>query len=133
MNFEHFSACRPIAGDLDFGVTDAQPRTVWQLHDRHAFDGDVLAQNARFDGHAALRQLIDRFGVQNADLALWSAGVSVTLETEVGDEPALRLGELAKLFLGVRIDRNQTRMHYTQWYSFSASWLLTFDQAGILP
>src|SRR3979411_1011853 len=44
VDLEPFPARRPIAGDLELRLADAQPRPVMELHHGHALDGNVLAQ-----------------------------------------------------------------------------------------
>ena len=102
-----------VAGDFELRFADAQPRPIGQLHDRNALDGDVLAQDAWLDGHAALRQLVDRLSIQNADLAQWTPGVTIALQPIVGYQMAFRPGYLTKLFFRVGVDRNEAG-HCTQ-------------------
>jgi hypothetical protein len=111
VDFEHFSASRPIARNLDLGITNTQPGTVRQLHHGHAFDGDVLTQDTWLDRHAALRQFPDRFGIEDADLALGAPSMAVAFEAEVRDQATLVARQLAELFFGVAVDGYETRAH----------------------
>ena len=89
VDIEHFPACRPIAGDLELRVADAQARPFGQLHNRHALDGDVLAQHARTDRHATPCELSHRLGIEDADLSLGPAGVAIALHAKIGYELSL--------------------------------------------
>ena len=115
VDFEQFAAGRPIAGNLELSFADTHACAVGQLHHRHAFDGDVLAQHAGLHWHAGLRQLRNRLSVQDADLALGTPRVAVTLQPEVGHETSLRPRQLPELFLRVAVDRDQSRVHSYQW------------------
>jgi enoyl-[acyl-carrier protein] reductase I len=109
VDIQELPACRPVAGNLELRFADAQPRALGELHHLDAFDGDVFAQCARAYRHPTTSQLGDRFGIQDADLPVWPAGVSIALHTKIFDE--LRLGprQLPEFLGGVRVHRYQGR------------------------
>src|SRR5579859_742803 len=109
VHFEHFPACRAVAGDLELGVADPQPRAVGKLHDLHALDGHVLTQHAGLHRHPPPRQLVDCLGIENADLAQRSPSMAVAFQAEVGNQSAFRSRHLAKLLFQVGVHRDKAR------------------------
>src|SRR5262245_49243667 len=65
---EQLATCRPVTGDLELRFTDTHTHPWRKLHNWHAFDGDVFAQDAGGHRHAQSRQLGHGFGVKNAHL-----------------------------------------------------------------
>ena len=114
MDAEKLTAGRPIAGNLQLGLADAQPRALVKLHHGHAFDGDVLAEHARLDWHPCTGQLGYRLGVKDADLAQGPTSMSITFEAEIGDQPTFSLRQFAELPGGVAVDRDKSRRHRVQ-------------------
>src|SRR5438105_5655403 len=82
-----------------------------QLHDRHALDSDVFAQDARFDGHPSARQLVDGLGVEDAHLPLRPPRVPVALEPKISDQPRLTTRHLPELLFGAGVAGHETRAH----------------------
>ena len=117
VDFEHLAARRPVARDLELSLADAQPRAVAQLHDRDAFDGDVLAQDAGLDRHAraassstvsAFRRLTWRRG-----RPAWRSPSRPKLVTRW----PRRRGTLRNCFSSVGVDRDEARQPLYQMVS----------------
>src|SRR4051812_41502023 len=69
VDLEQLFASRPVAGDLELGVrADSEARPLFQSGDGDALDGQVLAEDARADGHALLCELLYCFQLEQADL-----------------------------------------------------------------